>query len=63
VVKTADPQVRYRTFHTPAGFDRFTLAVGTPATAPPEAVPPDLAALAAMASSYGIEIVGPPPTL
>lgn len=61
------PQVRYLTFHTPAGFDRFTLAVGTPATvtatAPPEAVPPDPAALAAMASSYGIEIVGPPPTL
>jgi hypothetical protein len=30
---------------------------------PPEELPPDPAALAAMASSYGIEIVGPPPTL
>ncbi|ORV58764.1 cupin [Mycobacterium fragae] len=61
------PQARFLTLHTPAGFDRFTLAVGTPATdtatMPPEELPPDPAALAAMASSYGIEIVGPPPTL
>lgn len=60
------PQARFLTLHTPAGFDRFTLAAGTPATGtaavPPEEVPPDPAALAAMASSYGIEIVGPPPT-
>lgn len=44
---------------------RFTLAVGTPAdgtaTMPPDEVPPDRAALAAMASKYGIEIIGPPP--
>ena len=60
------PQARFLTLHTPGGFDRFTLAVGTPAagttTTPPEEVPPDPAALAAMASSYGIEIMGPPPT-
>ena len=60
------PQARFLTLHTPGGFDRFTLAVGTPAsgttTTPPEEVPPDPAALAAMASSYGIEILGPPPT-
>jgi hypothetical protein len=60
------PQALYLSVHTPAGFDRFTLAVGTPATGtapmPPDEVPPDPAALAAMASSYGIEIVGPPPT-
>ena len=59
------PQARFLTLHTPGGFDRFTLAVGTPAagttTTPPEEVPPDPAALAAMASSYGIEILGPPP--
>ena len=60
------PQARFLTLHTPGGFDRFTLAAGTPAagttTMPPEEVPPDPAALAAMARSYGIEIVGPPPT-
>ena len=60
------PQARFLTLHTPGGFDRFTLAAGTPATGtttmPPEEVPPDPAALAAMASSYGIEIMGPPPT-
>ncbi|QUR68183.1 cupin domain-containing protein [Mycobacterium spongiae] len=61
------PQARVLTFHTPAGFDRFVLAAGTPAsladTMPPDEVPPDPAALAALARSYGIEIVGPPPTL
>ena len=60
------PQARFLTLHTPGGFDRFTLAAGMPAagttTMPPEEVPPDPAALAAMASSYGIEIMGPPPT-
>ena len=60
------PQARFLTLHTPGGFDRFTLAAGTPAagttTMPPEEVPPEPAALAAMASSYGIEIMGPPPT-
>ena len=60
------PQARFLTLHTPGGFDRFTLAAGTPAagttTMPPEEVQPDPAALAAMARSYGIEIVGPPPT-
>jgi hypothetical protein len=39
------PQALYLTVHTPAGFDRFTLAVGTPATGtapmPPDEVPPD----------------------
>lgn len=58
------PQARFLTLHTPGGFDRFTVDVGTPAagtTMPPEEVPPDPAALAAMASSYGIEILGPPP--
>ena len=59
------PQARFLTLHTPAGFDRFTLAAGIPvspaASTPPDDVPPDPAALAAMASSYGIEILGPPP--
>jgi mannose-6-phosphate isomerase-like protein (cupin superfamily) len=59
-------QARFLTLHTPAGFDRFTLAAGRPAEtldAPPvDELPPDPAALAAMAGSYGIEILGPPPT-
>lgn len=58
------PQAWFLTVHTPGGFDRFTRAVGTPATdttMPPAADPPDPAALAAMARSYGIEILGPPP--
>ena len=56
----------FLTVHIPGGFDRFTLAVGTPATGtttmPPQEVPPDPAALAAIASSFGIEILGPPLT-
>jgi quercetin dioxygenase-like cupin family protein len=54
------PQARWLTLHTPAGFDRFALDVGTPATMPE--VPLDSKALAAMARSHGIEIMGPPPT-
>jgi quercetin dioxygenase-like cupin family protein len=60
------PQARFLTLHTPAGFDEFTLAAGSPAVAPfeepPEQLPPDPAALAATAASYGIEILGPPPS-
>ncbi len=59
------PQARFLTLHTPAGFDRFTLAAGTPVTGrvtvPPDEMPPDPAAVAELARSYGIEIVGPPP--
>ncbi len=61
------PQAQFLTLHMPAGFDRFTLAAGTPvtetATMPPDELPPDPAVLAAMARSYGIEIVGPPLSL
>jgi quercetin dioxygenase-like cupin family protein len=59
------PQARYLTLHTPAGFEKFTLAVGTPATTdtPPDEPPPDPATLAALAEAHGIEILGPPPTL
>jgi mannose-6-phosphate isomerase-like protein (cupin superfamily) len=52
------PQAHYLSFHTPAGFDRFTVAV---ASADLD-TPPDPSALAEMAASYGIEILGPPPT-
>lgn len=60
------PQARFLTLHTPAGFERFTLEVGTPATPgqppPSDALPPDPEALAAMARSHGIDILGPPPS-
>jgi quercetin dioxygenase-like cupin family protein len=59
------PQARFLTLHTPAGFDRFAVEAGTPwstASAPPD-LPPDPAALAAMAGAYGIEIIGPPPAV
>jgi len=59
------PQARLLTLHTPSGFDDFTLAAGTtaasPFTVPPAELPPDPGALAAIAASYGIEILGPPP--
>jgi quercetin dioxygenase-like cupin family protein len=58
------PQARFLTLHTPAGFDRFALEAGTPWH--PDAgrpdLPPDPDGLAVMASAYGIEIIGPPPT-
>jgi hypothetical protein len=48
---------------TPAGFDAFTHAVGTPAVSedPPIEAPPAPAELARMAARYGIEILGPAP--
>jgi quercetin dioxygenase-like cupin family protein len=59
------PQARFLTIHTPAGFDKFVLAAGTPveATNAPlvDELPPDPAAFAALAAGYGIEIIGPPP--
>jgi quercetin dioxygenase-like cupin family protein len=59
------PQARYLTIHTPAGFDQFAIDAGTsvgPTGTPPAGeLPPDPAALAAMAAEYGIEILGPPP--
>lgn len=63
------PQARYLTLHTPAGFDQFTIAVGTRSadgsTARPDDLPPDPspAELARIAAGYGIEILGPPLTL
>lgn len=48
-------RARFLTLHTPAGFELFTLAAASE--------PPDRAALTALARSYGIEILGPPPPL
>jgi quercetin dioxygenase-like cupin family protein len=59
------PEAVFLTIHTPAGFDKFVLAAGIPADAagsPPTGFPPGPTALAAMASRYGIEILGPPPS-
>ena len=59
------PEARFLTLHTPAGFDEFALAAGSPAHSPfgqpPDDLPADPAALVAIAASYGIEILGPPP--
>ena len=62
------PKARLLTLHTPAGFDEFTLAAGSAAHSPFGDPPAgesiaDPAALAAIAASYGIEILGPPPFL
>ncbi|MDQ3887599.1 MAG: cupin domain-containing protein [Actinomycetota bacterium] len=60
------PHARFLTFHTPAGFERFTLEAGTATTSlehsPPNDRPLEPAALAEMASAFGIQILGPPPT-
>ena len=56
------PQAHFLTLHMPAGFDDFVLAAGTPATSidtPPVDPPPS--ALAELAASFGIEILGPTP--
>ncbi|GAB3411138.1 cupin domain-containing protein [Flindersiella endophytica] len=63
------PEAHYLTLHTPAGFDRFTLEVGTPAANDEAGRPDDLSAgpspaeLARIAAAHGIEILGPPLTV
>jgi quercetin dioxygenase-like cupin family protein len=62
VVTSTD--ARFLTIHTPAGFEAFTIEAGVPAASlavDPNVLPPDPAALAAMAARYGIDILGPPP--
>ncbi|MER6082989.1 cupin domain-containing protein [Streptomyces sp. NPDC001833] len=61
------PTARFLTLHTPGGFDTFTLQAGSEAKPPYLAMPSDLppldpAELARAAASFGIEILGPPPT-
>ena len=45
--------------------DRFFFATGEPAGAltlpPPADAPPDIAALVAAVTGYGVEVLGPPP--
>ena len=48
----------------PAGFERFTRALGQPAERreipPPATDPPDVDGLAKLAATFGLQIVGPP---
>jgi quercetin dioxygenase-like cupin family protein len=48
----------------PAGFERFTRALGQPAERheipPPATEPPDIDGLAKLAATFGLQIVGPP---
>jgi quercetin dioxygenase-like cupin family protein len=57
-------QARFLLVTEPGGFDAFMRAAGEPAQRleipPPATEPPDVAALAALAAEYGIEITGPP---
>jgi len=58
------PTARWLVLSTPAGFEEFVARLGVPARVPelpsrPE--PPDPARVAATASEFGIEILGPPP--
>jgi quercetin dioxygenase-like cupin family protein len=57
-------QARFLLVVEPAGFEGFVRALGQPAqelVIPlPPTEPPDLAAMAALAAEYGIEILGPP---
>ncbi|PPF85595.1 cupin domain-containing protein [Subtercola sp. Z020] len=63
---------KFLTLQTPSGFDKFVLEAGTPATAdrgeaalhaPTDAPMPSPEELTRIAARYGIEIVGPPPTI
>lgn len=57
-------QARFLLVVEPAGFEGFVRALGQPAQElvipSPPTEPPDVAAMAALAAEYGIEILGPP---
>lgn len=56
---------RFLAISTPGGFDRFFFATGEPAGAPalppPADGPPDIEALVAAVTGFGVEMIGPPP--
>lgn len=58
-------EARFLALSTTTPLDRFFFGIGEPAGAltlpPPADGPPDIAALAAAAAEYGVELVGPPP--
>jgi quercetin dioxygenase-like cupin family protein len=57
-------EARFLLVAEPAGFEQFMRAAGAPAQSPvippPATEPPDVAALSALAATFGIEIIGPP---
>ena len=58
----ASEHARLVSLHTPAGFDEFVMSVGHPPELT-DAAAIDPEELASIAATFGIEIVGPPPTL
>lgn len=66
VYRVESEQARWLVVCSPSGFERFVAEAGEPAQAPtlppsPPSVDPER--LAALAASYGIDILGPPGTL
>lgn len=57
-------QARFLLVVEPAGFEGFVRDLGEPAAElvipPAPTEPPDMAAMAALAAEYGLEIIGPP---
>jgi quercetin dioxygenase-like cupin family protein len=57
-------QARFLLVVEPAGFEGFVRALGEPAQhleiPPPVSEPPDLERMAALAASFGMELLGPP---
>lgn len=64
---TSSEPARVLAINSPAGFERFFVETGRQAESltlpPPEASPPDLEQLAAIAAAHGIELLGPPGAL
>lgn len=60
----ASETARFLLVTGPGGFEEFVREVAVPAERreipPPATAPPDVAALAAIAARYGLDIVGPP---
>lgn len=54
---------RVLTITTPAGFDRFVAALGSPADSPvlPEPGPIDVGRVAEVCAEHNIQVLGPPP--
>ncbi len=68
VYRVESSQARWLAIASPSGFERFVREVSEPEPAPADALPPegrphDPAALARIAATYDIEILGPPGAL
>jgi quercetin dioxygenase-like cupin family protein len=64
---TSTHQARVLDINSPAGFERFVVAIGRPAESltlpPPPDSPPDMEQIAAVAAEHDIELLGPPGAL